>query len=155
MPSAWITPALLQDSPQGGGGLIGPGSGANPGTAQQQTLPADGATPGQNAKPQGGMDLMFMILVLFGGMLLITMFTGRKDKKRRKDMLSSLAKKDKIRSAGGIIGTIIEMKDDEVLIETDRASHTRLWLAKGSIASVIKHAKSADAAEEETNTAGA
>jgi preprotein translocase subunit YajC len=88
-------------------------------------------------------------------MLLITMFSGRKDKKRRKDMLSSLAKKDKIRSAGGIIGTIIEMKDDEVLIETDRASHTRLWLAKGSVASVIKHAKSADTPEEETNTAGA
>lgn len=89
-------------------------------------------------------------------MLLIIMMSGRKDKKKRKEMLSTLGKKDKIRSAGGIIGTIVEMKDDEVLIETDRASHTRLWLAKGSIASVMKHAKSNDtAAEEEKNTAGA
>lgn len=155
MPSAWITPALIQDSPQGGGGLIGPGASGNAGTTQQQTLPADGTAANQTNGRQGGMDMMFMILVLFGGMLLITMFSGRKDKKRRKDMLSSLAKKDKVRSAGGIIGTIIEMKDDEVLIETDRASHTRLWLAKGSIASVIKQAKSADTPEEETNTAGA
>jgi len=156
MPSAWITPALIQDSSQGGGGLIGnPGAGAsNPGS--QPAIPADGSAGQANPGTQSPMDFTFLILVMFGGMLLIIMMSGRKDKKKRKEMLSTLGKKDKIRSAGGIIGTIVEMKDDEVLIETDRASHTRLWLAKGSIASVMKHAKSNEtAAEEEKNTAGA
>ncbi len=152
MPSAWMMPVLIQDAPQGGGLIGGPSSA----TTQQPSSTADGgAGTGQNARPGGGMDMMIMILVLFGGMLLITMFSGRKDKKRRKEMMASLGKKDKIRTAGGIIGTIVEMKGDEVLIETDRASHTRLWLAKGSIATVEKHAKSVESTEEETQSTGA
>lgn len=152
MPTAWIMPALIQDAPQGGGLIGGPTSEAT----QQSGTTADGAAvPGQTARPGGGMDMMFLILVLFGGMLLITMLSGRKEKKRRKEMMAALGKKDKVRTAGGIIGNIVEMKGDEVLIETDRASHTRLWLAKGSIASVEKHAKSSVTTEEETESTGA
>ena len=137
MPSAWITPALIQDggSPTGGGMLGVPSSGAT------QPSPSAGADGTANAPVGGNMNFMFLILLMFGAMILITGLSGRKDKKRRSQMLSALGKKDKVRTAGGIIGTVIEMKEDEVLLETDRASHTRMWLAKGSIASVIKHAK--------------
>jgi preprotein translocase subunit YajC len=151
MPSAWMMPVLIQDTPQGGGLIGGPSSSS---TTTQPGSPVDGGA-GQQGRPAGGMDMMFMILVLFGGMLLITMFSGRKEKKRRKEMMASMGKKDKVRTAGGIIGTIVEMKGDEVLIETDRASHTRLWLAKGSISSIEKHAKSSGTAEEETQSTGA
>lgn len=151
MPSAWMMPVLVQDAPQGGGLIGGPSTA----TTQQPGSPTADGGAGQTGRPGGGMDMMFMILVLFGGMLLITMFSGRKEKKRRKEMMESLGKKDKIRTAGGIIGTIVEIKGDEVLIETDRASHTRLWLAKGSIASVDKHAKSSGVVEEETQSTDA
>lgn len=151
MPSAWMMPVLVQDAPQGGGLIGGPSTA----TTQQPGSPnADGGA-GQTGRPAGGMDMMFMILVLLGGMLLITMFSGRKEKKRRKEMMASMGKKDKVRTAGGIIGTIVEIKGDEVLIETDRASHTRLWLAKGSISSIEKHAKSSGSTEEETQSTGA
>lgn len=152
MPTAWMMPVLIQDTPQGGGLIGGPSSAA---TTQPGTPGEGGVGAGQNGRPGGGMDMMFLILVLFGGMLLITMFSGRKEKKRRKEMMSSLGKKDKVRTAGGVIGTIVEMKGDEVLIEADRASHTRLWFAKGSISSVEKHAKSSDTTEEETQSTGA
>jgi len=94
------------------------------------------------------MDFMFLILLLFGGMLLITMFSGRRDKKRRNEMLGGLSKKDKVRTAGGVIGSVIEIRTDEVLIETDKASHTRIWFAKGSIASVIKSANAPESSED-------
>ena len=68
--------------------------------------------------------------------------SGRKEKKRRAAMLEALGKRDKIRTAGGIIGTIVEMKGDEVLIETDKSSHTRLWLAKGSVSTVLNSSSS-------------
>ena len=142
MLQAWITPALLQD-----GAVIG---------NQPSTAPA--AVGGdQAATTQGGFDMFLLILLMFGGMILIMSLTGRKDKKRRAQMLKELGKKDKVRTAGGIIGTVIEMKDDEVLLETDRASHTRLWLAKGSITSVVKQAKthSNDSSEEEATTTNA
>lgn len=149
MPQAWITPALLQD-----GAVIGNPTSTS--TGQPSTPPA-GTAGDQTTPRQGGFDMVFLILLMFGGMILIMSFTGRKDKKRRAQMLKELGKKDKVRTAGGIIGTVIEMKDDEVLLETDRASHTRLWLAKGSITSVVKQAKthSNDSSEEEATTTNA
>jgi len=142
MPSAWITPALLQD-----GGVIGNPTAAN--TTQPGTPPA-GAAGEQTGAGKGGFDFVFLILLMFGGMILIMSFSGRKDKKRRALMLKELGKKDKVRTAGGIIGTVIELKDDEVLLETDRASHTRLRIAKGSIATVVKQAKTHDTENAES-----
>ncbi len=145
MPSAWITPALIQDGATSGG-VIG-----NP--AASTTQPANPAAAGgdgtQTTTQPGGSNIFFFFIIMTVGMLLIMSMSGRKDKKRRKEMLSSLGKKDKVRTAGGIIGTVIEMKDDEVLLETDRASHTRLWLARGSIASVIKQSKSSESGSDE------
>lgn len=138
MPSAWFTPALLQDSATGGG-VIG-----NPvGSTTQPAAPA-GTAGDESAQQPGGSNIFFFFIIMTVGMLLIMSMSGRKEKKRRAKMLSALGKKDKVRTAGGIIGTVIEIKDDEVLLETDRASHTRLWLTRASIASVMKQAKHAD-----------
>ena len=154
MPSAWITPALLQDGATGGG-VLGPTG--TTGEAGQTTAPPPGAPGDTGASSQGGFDMFFLILLMFGGMILIMSLSGRKEKKRRAQMLRELGKKDKVRTAGGIIGTVIEMKDDEVLLETDRASHTRLWLTKGSISAVIKQVKTTEpeSAEEPQPTTNA
>lgn len=153
MPSAWLTPALLQDAPSGGT-MLGDPTSSN--TAQPATTADGSAQPTQNGQPGGIMGQMpFLILLMFGAMILMMSLSGRKDKKRRAQMLSSLGRKDRIQTAGGIIGTIVEMKDNEVLIETDKASHTRLWLAKGSISSVVKHAKNAETSDEDTSAASA
>lgn len=152
MPSAWITPALIQDGATGGGGVLGPTGGAG-----QTAAPPPGAPGDTGAPASGGFDMFFLILLMFGGMILIMSLSGRKEKKRRAQMLRELGKKDKVRTAGGIIGTVIEIKDDEVLLETDRASHTRLWLTKGSISAVVKQAKSAEpeTTEEDKTTTNA
>ena len=152
MPTAWLTPALLQDAPSGGSMLGDPTSSGN-----QSITSSDGsAQPTTTGQPGGLMGQMpFLILLMFGAMILMMSLSGRKDKKRRAQMLSSLNRKDKIQTAGGIIGTIVEMKDNEVLVETDRASHTRLWLAKGSISSVIKQSKQAETSDEDTSAASA
>ncbi len=103
------------------------------------TQPGGGniAQPGQPQGQPGGSGIFFFAIIMMVGMFLIVSISGRKEKKRRAAMLSSLGKRDKIRTAGGIIGTIVEMKDDEVLIETDKSSHTRLWLARGSVSTVL------------------
>ena len=101
-------------------------------------------TPGAPAgqQPSGGMGQMLpFIIIMTVGMFLIMSMSGRKEKKKRAQLLASIGKKDKVRTAGGIIGTIIEFKGtDEVLIETDRASNTRLLLARTSITQVIESA---------------
>ena len=126
IPQVFINPVLGQAL----------GGDASSGTTTQ---PAGGnaAAPGQQQTQPGGSGIFFFAIVLMVGMFFIMSISGRKEKKRRVAMLSSLGKRDKVRTAGGIIGTIVEMKDDEVLIETDKSSHTRLWLARGSVSTVL------------------
>ncbi len=93
--------------------------------------------------------LLPIMLVMMAGILIMTSLSGRKERKKHQSLLASLGKKDKVRAAGGIIGTIIELKNDEVLLETDRASNTRIRVARSSITTVIK-SKSTPSSEEET-----
>lgn len=114
----------------GSGTTGGPAGGA---TTTVPGAPADGAPVSGGGSP----NILFFGIIMMIGMFLIMSMSGRKEKKKRATMLSTLGKRDKIRTAGGIIGTVIELKDNEVLIETDKSSHTRLWLAKGSISTVL------------------
>lgn len=113
-------------------------------SAPSTTTAATGApagAPGQQTGQQGGSNILFFGMIMMVGMFLIMSMSGRKEKKKRASMLSTLGKRDKVRTAGGIIGTIVELKEDEVLLETDKSSHTRLWLARGSVSSVLDSSK--------------
>lgn len=127
----------------GAGSSIPTPTGADPGTG-------DTTTPA----PGGGSNIFFFLIIMTVGMFLIMSMSGRKEKKQRAAMLKALGKKDEVRTAGGIIGTVIEMKDDRVLLETDRGSHTRMWLSKGSISSVLKsHGQKSEEKETQPETA--
>lgn len=142
-----LTPALTQDSPPPTQMLGGE-------TTAQPAAPGDPAAApagGSGAAP-GGSNFFFLMLLMLGGMILLTTLSGRKEKKKRAQMLDALGKRDKIRTAGGIIGTVIEIKKDEVLVETDRASNTRLWLSRGSISAVISSAGAPASADEKPQT---
>ena len=107
--------------------------------ATTPTTQAPGGTGGAGGQQpaQGGSNIFFFAIIMMVGMFLIMSMSGRKEKKKRAAMLSTLGKRDKVRTAGGIIGTVVEVKEHEVLIETDKSSHTRLWLAKGSVSTVL------------------
>ncbi|PCI10138.1 preprotein translocase subunit YajC [bacterium] len=107
-----------------------------------QATGANGAPAGQQGTGSSP-NIMFFGIIMMVGMFLIMSMSGRKEKKKRAAMLKELAKRDKVRTAGGIIGTIIEIKDDEVLLETDKSSHTRLWLARGSVSTILDSSKRA------------
>ena len=114
-----------------------------PETSAPAATQAPGGTnpPAGQQTPVGGNEIFYFFIILMVGMFLMMSMSGRKEKKKRAQMLETLGKRDKVRTAGGIIGTIIEMKGDEVLIETDRSSHTRLLLARGSISQVLDSSK--------------
>jgi preprotein translocase subunit YajC len=131
--SMYFHPVLAQE-------VLGGQSTSTPATqAPGGTIGPNGAPAGQ--APAGGSNIFFFAIIMMVGMFLIMSMSGRKEKKKRAAMLNNLSKKDKIRTAGGIIGTIIEIKGkdkQEVLIETDRSSNTRLLLARSSITQVLE-----------------
>ena len=58
----------------------------------------------------------------------------RKQETKRKEMLASLKKGDKVTSIGGIVGTIIEVRDDEVVAKIDDNVRVRFarWAIRGT-----------------------
>jgi len=146
--AVWATHTMIAQDSGSAGGVLGAPSGS-PQTGTTQGIPGDPGATG-NARPSTGMgSLLPIMLLMMAGILIMTSLSGRKERKKHATLMASLGKKDKVRAAGGIIGTIIEIKNDEVLLETDRASNTRIRVARSSISTVINH-KSTPVIEEET-----
>lgn len=106
------------------------------GTLQPANTPV--GTGQQAATPAGsGWFIMVFPLLLLVVMILMTTMSQRKEKKKRTELLSSLATHDKVQTSGGIIGTVVEIRDDEVVLRVDEVSNTRIRFAKTAILGVL------------------
>jgi preprotein translocase YajC subunit len=53
-------------------------------------------------------------------------------------MLSSIKKNDSVRTVGGIIGSVVEVKPDVVVLKVDENSNTKVTVARSKIEAVLK-----------------
>ena len=117
------TPDATPATPEAGqptGGTVAPTGGT--------TAPTDG-----KQSPFGSLP---MILVLGLGMLALIWWSNRsrrKQESKRQEMLASIKKGDKVTTIGGIMGTIIEAREDEVIIKVDENTNTRLHMARWAL----------------------
>ncbi|MBN2183039.1 MAG: preprotein translocase subunit YajC [Sedimentisphaerales bacterium] len=74
---------------------------------------------------------LFLPLIL----LMVFMFfrAPQKQKQQRKKLEQSLEKNDKILTIGGIIGTIVDIKDDEITLKVDESNNTKLKVRRSAI----------------------
>ena len=81
---------------------------------------------------------MLVALAVLAFMFFFTISSSRKEKKRKAALVSSLKKGSKVRTIGGIIGTVAEVRDDNtVVIKVDENSNTRLKFDRTAVAAVI------------------
>ena len=85
----------------------------------------------------GGSGFMIMMVVLLGAMILFSFINARREKKKRSDLLGNIKKHDKVLTIGGIVGTVVELKDDSLILKVDETSTTRITFTKSSISQVI------------------
>lgn len=124
------------------GGQAAPGaSGLPAGTTGTPGTPGTGGTP--PGLFGGGAGLLLPLAAVMIFMLVMSSMTGRKEKKRRADLLSSLRRSDKVVTIGGLIGTIVEVRDDEVVLKVDEATGAKVRFTRSSIQQVIKSPESA------------
>ena len=126
------------------GDLPAPGTPApgTPAAAEGQAIEGQPPQPGDPLKkdpPKSFFnDPMFMFLIV--GLLIfwVFIFNGpRKEKKKRAQMLAALSKNDRVVTIGGIIGTVVEMKENEVVLKVDESSNTRMRFSRSAIQSVV------------------
>ena len=105
-----------------------------------------------DAAPQSGLSSLFspiLMIVIFGLLMYFMLFRPqKKQEKAVADMRNSLRVGDEISTTGGVLGKIIQIKDDFVVIETGN-DKTKLKIAKWSVRAVEHRAEEEDDDEEE------
>ncbi len=112
------------------------------------------ADPAQ-APGSGSLIASFLPFILIIGIMYFLMIRPQKKKEKLKqEMLSQLIKGDKILTIGGIHGKIIEIKGDNLIIETGKAGMTStVKIARWAISEVTKPGdETANEVQEESKT---
>lgn len=134
--------------------VIGVPSGGSGTTATTTSAPTSGGgiPPQQQQSPFNG-SFMILMLGVFVFMILMTTMSGRKEKKRRAQMLSDLGRYDRVQTAGGIIGTVVELHDDEVTLKVDESTNTKIRFSRSAVQAVLK--KGSESRSESAEPVGA
>ena len=83
----------------------------------------------------GGMGSTLLMLVMMIAVFYFMLIRPEnKRKKEAEQMRSSVKKGDKITTIGGIVGTVVDVKENNIVIETS-ADQVRLELAKWALSS--------------------
>lgn len=110
-----------------------PNGGAAPGGA----APGGGATP-----PPGGGASMLLFPALLAAMIVFMFLSARSQRKReqrqREEMFGKLGRNDRVLTVGGIIGTVIQVKDNEVVVKVDESNNTKMTFLKTAIQRIIE-----------------
>lgn len=157
---ALAVPALAQNSTEQRSGTAGPAptetaspsESADPTTDQFQNGTTDTSTETDPSVDDDFVDVttdtegdetggiqQYYIFIVLGGMLLLFFIMGRKprqEEKKRQEMLSNIKKGDKVTTIGGIVGTIVDVRDKEIVVKIDENTNTRMKFLRSAIRSV-------------------
>ncbi len=136
-PGAAASPAPSAPAPSNPN-MVGLPDGAQPvSPAGTATTAAPAGTPAPASSPFGGSFLFLMVGVM-GLMILMQVRTGRKEKKKRAALMSSMKRGDKVQTIGGMIGTIVEIRDDDMVLKLEEG---KVRVTRSSVATVLKESK--------------
>ncbi|MGD0460865.1 MAG: preprotein translocase subunit YajC [Tepidisphaeraceae bacterium] len=88
-----------------------------------------------------------MLVLLIFGMLMYLFFGSQRSKKKeqqlRDDMLRNMKRGDRVVTAGGIIGTLVDVRDADVVLKVDESSNTKIKFTREAIKRVVTEDESA------------
>lgn len=62
----------------------------------------------------------------------------RRERQRFEDMLKNLKRNDRVQTIGGIIGTVVDARDDEVILKVDETNNVKMRFARSAIKDVLR-----------------
>ena len=134
MNNIWILAAAGDDA----GAVVG----MEENQSTEQTIQQDGSngtktgTEGDTPPGIGPMNYVLMGLMLV--MVYFVVIRGPKKKqKEHQSMISSLKKNDKIRTIGGIYGTIMDVRENEIVLKIDESTNTKIKISPQAIGTVL------------------
>ena len=105
----------------------------------QAGAPAGPAGPGKptTSSPMGGSFLIAVMLAMVAFMILTSRSQKKREQRKRDEMYARMAKNDRVLTIGGVLGTVISVKDNEVVVKVDESTNTRMTFLKSAIQRVV------------------
>lgn len=108
---------------------------------QQTTTQQDGSAPTPETpadQPQPNPLMQFLPIILIFAVMYLFLFRGPKKKQQEhQKMVQALKKNDRVRTIGGIIGTVLDVRDDEIVLKIDESTNTKMRVIPAAIATVL------------------
>jgi preprotein translocase subunit YajC len=105
-------------------------------SALHLVLAQGGDTPPAGSPGGGGTMLIGLVLAMVV-FWLITLRGNQREKKKRQQMLDNMAKNDRVQTIGGIVGTVVAIKGNEVIVKVDETNNTKITFVRSAIQSVL------------------
>lgn len=101
--------------------------------ASQPVAPAPGW-----AKFLTGNNQLFMIVAVMVIMYIFILKNPRRaQEKKRAELLKTMKKGDRIQTIGGILGTVVEVREHEVVVKIDETTNTKMRFVREAIRGVV------------------
>ncbi|MCH7812744.1 MAG: preprotein translocase subunit YajC [Planctomycetes bacterium] len=78
------------------------------------------------------------ILLMIGVFYFVLLRGNPKGRKKREQMMSELKKNDRVMTIGGILGSVVAVKDKEVVIKVDETTNTKMTFTKDAIRTIVQ-----------------
>ena len=135
MGSLWIlaqagsqeAPSKISSEPVGTSGQATTQAPGSPNVGPDGTT---GGTPVRSGNPYTMWLMLAMAMVV---MYLFLLRGPRKQQQQQKQMIQTLKKNDRVRTIGGIYGTVMDVKGDEVVLKIDEATNTKIHVSTSAI----------------------
>ncbi len=107
---------------------------------------AQAAATQPSRPPPSGLEIFltqFAPFLLIIGVFWFLMARGRsRERARYEQMLNSLKKGDRVQTIGGVLGTVVDVRDHEVVVKVDETTNTKVRFVKSAIREVLQEAPS-------------
>lgn len=111
------------------------------GGATLTTTSAPASTSGPGPKKDEGIFGSFQPIITMGLIFVVLyflLFRGKnKEEKQRKEMIKQMKKGDEVMTIGGLVGKIVEVKEDRVVIKIDESNNVKATYLKSAIQRVL------------------
>ncbi len=100
---------------------------------------------GANPPPPAQSPWSYVFLVV-AGIAIFYMLLGRpaREEKKRKAMISALKRGDRVVTTSGLLASVVEVKENEVILKIDESANVKSHYTRSSILSVIEKADASD-----------
>jgi len=140
MPMVMLAQAEPGDRPPSDPGMMrAPSVGGAPagdGSAGTLQIPISDV-PGQTADPNAGMGQLWFFVIFILALWLLLLWPQRREKKKREEMLGKLSKGDRVATVGGFLGTVVEVRETEVVLKVDENKDIRMHFSRNAIQTIL------------------